>query len=76
LEPRQTVKGWILLDMPSAYNQAVQPPVLRVTIRDAAGQELTTVIPTAGNGDNVNWSSFNVGGRIDLTGYSLFHLTP
>jgi hypothetical protein len=75
LEPRQIAKGWILLDMPSAYNNADQPMVLRITVKDAAGEKLAATIPAAGNGENVNWSEVDIGGQIDLTGYSLFHLT-
>lgn len=75
IQPRETVRGWILFDMPLAYDSIPQPATFRITLKDTAGDSLKTIIPEVESKDaigpdrGIQWS-----GRIDLTGYRIGHI--
>jgi hypothetical protein len=76
IQPHETVRGWVLIDMPSAYDSAVQPLVFRITVNDTAGHKFIKIHPTDEKiEENVlpergfKWES-----PLDLSGYSVHHL--
>ena len=53
LEPRQTARGWILLDMPEEYSLSNGPSTVRITVTDTSGERLSTKLTDFDN--NANW---------------------
>lgn len=75
LQSHETVRGWVALDMPPAYNEAVQPRLFRITVKDTAGHKFVALDPASGSDENigpergVKWN-----GKIDLSKHTVKHL--
>ncbi len=70
-----TVWGWILFDPPPEYDSSPRPISLRVTIRDTAGREFSTINPWTTDNIANPPRGWNIQGVADLTGYTLKHLS-
>jgi len=77
IQPHETVRGWVLLDMPSTYDSAVQPLVFRITVKDTAGHKFIKIHPTDEKIDEnvLPERGFRWESPLDLSGYSIHHLT-
>jgi hypothetical protein len=76
-EPNKPVWGWVLIDMPPAYDKTTHPRTFRISVKDAAGNQYSTTLTDSDFGSAVTRSAnFEILGnepRVDLTGYSVSH---
>lgn len=75
LEPHQTVRGWVLLDVTNQFDSAVFPRTYRISVRDTAGRKLT-VLDSGPTGEEnvVPPRGFQITDVIDVTGFEVRHL--
>ncbi|MGP8174798.1 MAG: hypothetical protein ACLP7O_09655 [Terracidiphilus sp.] len=75
IQPRQTIRGWLLLDMPPEYDSAPKPLTYRISLRDTAGNKFTTISPDPNTAANVGPErGLIISDGIDLSGYSVHHI--
>jgi len=75
LEPHETLRGWVLLDVPTAYNSAPHPLVFRITIRDTAGKMLVWTGPGPRGDENIGPErGFDIQDETDIRGFLIKHL--
>jgi hypothetical protein len=76
IQPNQTARGWLLVDMPPAYDSSPEPELLRITVRDSAGHSFSVVTSGPSGDENIlHERGFKPAGKYDLTGYSISHLS-
>jgi hypothetical protein len=75
LSPHETVRGWVLLDVPPAYDSAISPTLFRISVKDTAGRSIASLDSGATGEENVfpdrGWG---VTDDIDISRFSVKHL--
>ncbi|MDT4955362.1 MAG: hypothetical protein QOJ02_3500 [Acidobacteriota bacterium] len=70
IQPRETVRGWALFEIPPGYT-VISPEPYRIHIRDTAGNELTKVVRTQTGSEFTQEAAIRSIGHADISGYAL-----
>jgi hypothetical protein len=78
IPPHETVEGWVLLDVPESYSEALSPRTYRVTAKDTQNNSSVQITqgPAGGEGNvQQNMRGFNVQGdkRVSLRSFTVKH---
>jgi hypothetical protein len=74
LQAHQTVRGWVLLDVPASYDSAPHPCVFRISIADTARNALSTIRTGPYAEDNIGPERGIVThGPVDVRSYTVTH---
>lgn len=80
LQPHETIRGWLLMDIGAEYDDAPRPLVHRITIKDTAGRKFTTVIGGPSGEENIlpprgfEVDPTNAANLIDIQNHTIRHL--
>ena len=75
----ETVRGWILLDVPAEYDESAYQPILfRVSVKDTAGNSFTALDsgPTGEEHIGPQRGLFFDGIPVNIAGHELGHIAP
>lgn len=78
IEPHATVRGWVLFDVPQAYDKASRPLTYRITVGDTAGRQVVAIDRGPTGQENVFPSRGLRNApneRVDVRRYTLKHLS-
>lgn len=76
LGPHETIRGWVLLDVPPEYDTAARPLTYRIKLKDTAGRQLTSIDTGPTGKENVvppRGLRYEPG-NVDIGGFQVRHL--
>ena len=75
LSPHETVRGWVLLDAPAAYDSSISPILFRISVKDTSGHSIASLDAGPTGEENVFADhGWNITDEIDIGGFTRKHL--
>lgn len=74
LQPNQTVRGFVLLDVPKQYVSATHPPIFRLLVKDTAGKKVVVVDPGSQGGNLSPGIGIKTLEEVDISKHTVVHL--